>query len=403
MNYVIVGNGIAANSAAEAIRQIDKSGAVTMLSRSRHYFYYVPALPEYLAGEKTVKDFTLHDGAWYEKHGIDLRLSTEIVRGDPTAKTVESATGEVFPYDRLLLATGGKSFVPPIPGADQDGVMTLRTIDDADRILERVKGMRRLLVIGGGLLGLEAGNGLRKRGLEVSVVESFTRLLPRQTDPAASALLQEELEEMGFTFYLDAKIREIVRSGNSFTIHMKEGPGIETEGVLLVSAGVRPETSLAEALGLEMERGVKVDDRMATSLADVFAAGDLVEHRGRYYGIWPAATAQGRAAGTNMAGGDARYEGTIPSNRLKVAGINLVAAGELDAEGALDSVVRKNAQERIYRKLVLRNNVIVGAVLLGDIAGADYIQYAMQKEIDISGLKGEIMEPGFDFSRLKRG
>lgn len=403
MNYVIVGNGVAANSAAEAIRQIDKTGTITMLSRSRHYFYYVPALPEYLAGEKTVRDFTLHDEAWYKKNGIDLRLSTEIVSGDSTAKTVTSATGEVFAYDRLLLATGGKAFVPPIPGTDQEGVMTLRTIDDADRILDHVKEMQRLLVIGGGLLGLEAGNGLRKRGLEVSVVESFSRLLPRQTDPGASALLQEQLEEMGFTFYLDAKIREITRSADSFILHMKEGPEIETDLVLLVSAGVRPEATLAKALGLEMDRGVKVDDRMETAIDDIFAAGDLVEHRGRYYGIWPAATTQGRVAGTNMAGGDARYDGTIPSNRLKVAGINLVAVGELDAEGVLESLVRQNAQERIYRKLVLRDNVIVGAVLLGDVSGADYIQYAMQKEIDISGLKGEIMEPGFDFARLKKG
>lgn len=403
MNYVIVGNGVAANSAAEAIRHLDKTGTITMLSRSRHHFYYVPALPEYLAGEKSVRDFTLHDAAWYKKHGIDLRLSTEIVSGDPTAKTVTSSTGEIFSYDRLLLATGGKAFVPPIPGADQHGVMTLRTIDDADRILDHIKEMRRLLVIGGGLLGLEAGNGLRKRGLEVSVVESFSRLLPRQTDPAASALLQEQLEEMGFTFYLDAKIREIARSGDSFILQLKEGPEIETDLVLLVSAGVRPDATLARAIGLEMDRGVKVNDRMETGIGAIFAAGDLVEHRGRYYGIWPAATAQGRVAGTNMAGGDARYEGTVPSNRLKVAGINLVAAGELDAEGTLESLVRKNAKERIYRKLVLRDDVIVGAVLLGDVSGADYIQYAMQKEVDISELKGEIMEPGFDFARLKKG
>jgi nitrite reductase (NADH) large subunit len=402
MRHVIIGNGVAANSAAEAIRQLDPSGSVTMLTRSRHYFYYVPALPEYLAGEKTLADFTLHDQSWYEKHNIDLRLGTEAVAVDPAEKTVATVSGEVIPYDRLLLATGGKSFIPPIPGADQDGVVNLRTIEDADRIIEQTAKAHRLLVIGGGLIGLEAGNGLRKRGLEVSVIETATRLLPRQTDPACSALLQQQLEEMGFTFLLGATPREIIRTGDRFSVHIEGGGDISTEVVLLISAGVRPDLLLAQALGLEIGRGVKVNDLMATSREDIFAAGDLVEHRGRYYGIWPAATAQGRVAGTNMAGGTASYQGTLPSNRLKVAGINLVAAGEIDAEGGMESLVSKNEQQRIYRKLVLREGSIVGAVLLGDVRGADYIQYAMQKGLDISALKDEILQQDFDFGRLKK-
>jgi len=403
MKYVIIGNGVAANSAAEAIRKTDGDGSVTMLSRSRHYFYYVPALPEYLAGEKAVKDFTLHDRSWFERNAIDLHLGVEATSIDPEAKTVITVDGACYTYDRLLLATGGRSNVPPIKGADADGVMTLRTIDDADRILDRMGSARGLIVIGGGLLGLEAGNGLRKRGLAVSVIEVADRLLPRQTDPAASALLQKQLEGMGFSFHLGVRIREIVRRDGGLTVVTEEGENLRSEMVLLVSAGVRPETALAQGLGLEIGLGVKVDDRMATAREDIYAAGDLIEHRGRYYGIWPAATAQGRVAGVNMAGGDMKYEGTVPSNKLKVAGVDLVAAGELDASGELESLVRVDEARLVYRKLVLRDNAVIGAVLLGDIRGADYIQFAIQTGRDISDVKGEVMAEGFDFKRLKEG
>jgi nitrite reductase (NADH) large subunit len=402
VKYVIVGNGVAANSAAEAIRKTDSAGSITMLSRSRHCFYYVPALPEYLAGEKAVKDFTLHDLQWYEKNAIDLHRETEVRGVDPAAKTVVTGDGSSYPYDRLLLATGGRSNIPPLKGAEEEGVMTLRTIDDADRILASLSSARRLLVIGGGLLGLEAGNGLRKRGLQVSVIEAADRLLPRQTDPAASALLKAKLEDMGFSFHLGVRIREIVRRESGLSVSIEGGEDLHSDMVLLVSAGVRPETALAKALGLEIGLGVKVDDRMATAQEDIYAAGDLIEHRGRYYGIWPAATAQGRVAGVNMAGGDMRYEGTVPSNKLKVAGVDLVAMGELDASGEEDSLVRVNDVLLVYRKLVLRDNVIIGAVLLGDTRGADYIQYAIQAGRDISDVKNEIIEEGFDFKRLKK-
>lgn len=401
MNYVIIGSGVAANSAAESIRQVDKAGSITMLSRSSHYFYYVPALPEYLAGEKSLKDFTLHEADWYERNGIELHLGTEVTAIDPEKRTVFTRDGQVFVYDRLLLATGGVSRVPPIKGVDEEGVMTLRTVDDADRILEKAAPARRLIVIGGGLLGLEAGNGLRKRGLKVSVMEAAERLLPRQTDPTASVLLRNRLEGMGFVFHLGVTVQEISGTAGRLQVEILDGKRLETDMVLLVSAGVRPETTLAEAIGLRIGTAVQVDDRMATGLEGIYAAGDLVEHRGRYYGIWPAATAQGRVAGSNMAGRDALYEGTVPSNKLKVAGVDLVAIGEIDPDGALESLVRKDEAHHVYRKLVLRDNTIVGAMLLGDIHGSDYIQYAIKNSKDISEVKGEIMSESFDFSRLK--
>ena len=195
--YLIIGDGAAGNAAAQAIRKHDPEGPIHMFSKEKYPFYYTPALPEYLAGEKELGQFTLHHLDWFEENRIDLHLDTEITRIDPEAKAAVTRQGEQYRYDKLLLATGGYSFVPPIKGADQEGVYTLRTYADAETIRQKAKESRRAVLIGGGLLGLEAGNGLRKAGLQVTVVEFFPRLLPRQMDVPGAAILQKQLEVMG--------------------------------------------------------------------------------------------------------------------------------------------------------------------------------------------------------------
>lgn len=398
--YLIIGNGVAGNAAAETIRRIDSQGKILMFSREKYHFYYVPALPEFLSGEKQIGDFTIHNEKWYEKNRIDLHLEEEITVIEAGPNQAVTRRGKKYYYDKLLLACGGNSFVPPIPGCKSEGVFTLRTIADAEAIRARAKKSRRAVVIGGGLLGLEAGNGLRKCGLEVSVVEFFPRLLPRQTDAAAASILQKRMEEMGFHFYLGAKTREIVRE--------KDGPGVFLEGgeklaadMALISAGVRPELTLAQSLNLPGEKGVKVDDTMETPIKGIYAAGDLTEHRGRVYGIWPAAMEQGRVAGTNMAGQAVKYQGTLPSNTLKIAGIGLVAAGEIDAEGKMESIVAKDDAKKTYRKFVLQDRFLIGAILLGDTRGSDEIGKAIKAQTDVSSFKESLTDEAFDFSRLK--
>ncbi len=397
--YLIIGNGAAGNAAAETLRKYDPEGAIHIFSREKYPFYYVPALPEFLAGERQLHQFTLHHLDWYENNRIDLHLETEIIRIDPDRKLVETRQGEQYRYDRLLLATGGYSFVPPMKGADSEGVYTLRTFNDAGTIREKAKESRRVVLIGGGLLGLEAGNGLRRAGLKVTVVEFFPRLLPRQMDVPGAAILQKQLEEMGFTFYLGAKTQEIVREPNGLTVVLESGERLPAD-MVLISAGVRPELTLAKSLGLDIDKGVKVDDAMRTSRPDIYAAGDLVEHRGRFYGIWPACLEQGAVAGAAMAGKDLKYEGTVPANTLKVVGIDLMAAGEIDAEGQLESVVRKDEAKKTYRKLVIQDNVLVGAILLGDLRGSNEIQQAIRMKKDITSLKQDLDRADFDFSRL---
>jgi nitrite reductase (NADH) large subunit len=396
--YLIVGNGVAGNSAAENIRKVDPKGNIFLFSKERYFFYYTPALPEYLAGEKEIKNFTLHGEDWYANNRIELHRETEITSIDPAKNIARSSRGGTVGYDCLLLACGGKSFVPPIPGSASEGVYTLRTIDDADTIRKRAKGARKAVVIGGGLLGLEAGNGLRKLGLEVSVIEFFPRLLPRQMDVPGAAILQKQMEEMGFRFHLGKKTREIVPGKDRLEVTLESGEKCEAD-LVLVSAGVRPELTLAKALGLEIDKGVKVDNTMKTSRDRIFAAGDLIEHQGRFYGIWPASQEQGRIAGMNMAGQKVEYQGTVPSNALKVVGIDLVATGEIDGEGRKESITRQTG--RTYQKLVLEDNRMIGAILLGDTRGSEEIQKAIRTGKNISSLKKDLADEHFDFGRLR--
>jgi nitrite reductase (NADH) large subunit len=398
--YIIIGNGVAGNAAAESLRKYDKAGKIVIFSKEKYPFYYVPALPEFLAGEKDLSALIIHNLDWYDKNQIDLHLETDITGIDPAAKTVLTARGERYQYDRLLLAAGGNSFVPPIKGADSEGVFTLRTLGDAQKIKAFAQKSRQAILIGGGLLGLEAGNGLRKAGLKITVVEFFPRLLPRQMDIPGAALLQQQMAGLGFDFYLGAKTREIRREGGRLHVELEEGASLAAD-LVLVSAGVRPELTLAKSLGLAVDKGVKVDDQMKTALDDVYAAGDLIEHRGRFYGIWPAALEQGRVAGAAMAGQKVAYAGTVPSNRLKVVGIDLFSAGEIDVDGALESLVSQNAAQNTYRKLVLQDNVLVGAILLGDLRGSQEIEQAIKAKKDLSALKAELAGGSFDFQRLR--
>ena len=404
--YIIIGNGVAGNAASETIRKHDQNGEIHLFSKERYPFYYLPGLPDYIAGKKPLSRIIVHDLEWYKNHQINLHLETEIVRVDPERKTVVSRKNQHYAYDKLLLATGGNAFVPPIKGLETQssfnlqtmGIFTLRTLDDAEAIKNKAANGGTAVLIGGGLLGLEAGNGLRQAGMEVKVVEFFPRLLPRQMDEIGAGILQRQLEEMGFTFYLGTTTEEILPDAKRCLVSLKNGEKLLAD-LVLISAGTRPELGLAHALGLEVDKGVKVDDNMRTSKPDIYAAGDLVEHRGKFYGIWPASLEQGRVAGGTMAGLEAKYEGTVPANILKVVGIDLMSAGEIDVENKFISLVSLDEKHKIYRKLVVQDNILIGAILLGDIQGADEIQEAIRLKQTLGALK-PLAVPDFDLSSL---
>ena len=397
--YIIVGNGVAGTAAADKIREKDGDGKIDIFTDEPVPHYTRIRLPDFVAGAAEEKDLVLHKESWYEEKRIELHLEEAIEEIDPDKREVRSAEGKRYGYDQLLLATGGHSFIPPIQGVEKEGVFALRSMGDAHRIKEYTKKATEVLLIGGGLLGLEAGNGLRRSGLKVTVVEFFPRLLPRQMDVPGAELLKRQMEGMGFAFYLGAKSNQIMGGPKVEGLVLEGGTCIHCD-MILISAGVRPNLELAQRLGLEIDKGVIVNDRMETKIASIYAAGDLVQHRGRFYGIWPAAERQGEVAGINMAGGEELYEGTVMSNRLKVVGIDLVSSGEIDVEDQFQSLVKKDEKEYIYRKLIFKDGVIIGCILLGDVRGNREILNAIGGKKDVAYLKGKIFERDFDFKRL---
>ncbi len=260
--YLIIGNGVAGNAAAEAVRKYDPNGEIHLFARERYPFYYIPALPDYIGGKKQLAQIIIHNLEWYKNHQINLHLETEVVRVDPDQKTVVTATGQQYRYDSLLLASGGYAYVPPIKGLETEssfnlqtmGIFTLRTLDDAEAIRKRAAKGGTAVLIGGGLLGLEAGNGLRQAGMEVKVVEFFPRLLPRQMDVTGAGILQRQLEEMGFSFYLGTTTEEIRHDANICQVCLKSGEKLEAD-LVLISAGTRPELIFGQGFGSGYRQG----------------------------------------------------------------------------------------------------------------------------------------------------
>jgi nitrite reductase (NADH) large subunit len=381
--YVIIGNGVAGTTAAENLRKHDGEGNVTIVTNEDLPFYFRVRLNEFISGDIEEGDLVAKREAWYQERRIDLRLGTRVVGGSADEKFVETDRKESFPYDTLLIATGSHSFIPPIAGSERKGVFALRSIQDARDILAWAGERNDVVLIGGGLLGLEAGNALAKLGKKITVVEFFPRLLPRQLDVEGAKRLQGILEGMGFSFRLGAKTKEITGKDVLDGVLLEGGERLPTE-MVVISAGVRPNMDLAEPLGLETDKGIKVDEHMRTGRADIYSAGDVAEFRGMPYGIWPAAMEQGKIAGANMAGADMQYEGTTMANTLKVAGIELASAGNIDADGEFESRVVQDG--RVYRKMVIDGNKVVGCIMLGETKGFNRVTGAMAEGRDASSL-----------------
>ena len=387
--YLIIGNGAAGTSAAEAIRQQDPKGGITILSEEDIPFYYRIRLNDFIAGDVGEDKLIAKKEAWYQEQRIDLRLNTRITGLDAAGKRLTTETGETLTFDRLLLATGSHSFLPPIEGIGQQGVFALRHIKDARAILAQAKKSEEVILIGGGLLGLEAGNALRKLGKKVTVVEFFPRLLPRQLDAKGATRLQKLMEKMGFSFRLSAITKTITGSNGRADGIVLEGGDTLPGQMVIVSAGVRPNLELAKSSGLDCDKGVKVNDRLETSATGIYAAGDLAEHQGVVSGIWPAAMQQGKVAGANMAGGEVQYNGTTMSNILKVAGIDVAAAGNIDAEGRYESQVVTSGS--VYKKLVIENNRLIGCIMVGDTKNFNTITRYITEQRDIGTLKNSLL------------
>jgi nitrite reductase (NADH) large subunit len=378
--YLILGNGVAGTTAAENIRQNDGTGEITIVTDEDLPFYYRLRLPDYLGGVVVESQLIAKKKAWYDEKKILLKLNSRVSEADPGAKHVMAADGVTFSYDRLLLANGSHPFIPPIKGSDMQGVFAIHTVHDVRQIAQAVEKIKNVVLIGGGLLGLEAASALHTLGKNITVIEFFPRLLPRQLDTEGASKLQHFFENMNLTFRLGTTTREITGDDRVEQVILENGDVLPTE-MVIISAGVRPNLELAKMFGLKTDKGIIVDEFMQTSQTDIFAAGDVIEFEGRTYGIWPAAMEQGKVAGINISGGKAAYAGTTLSNILKVAGIDLASAGEVDEENRFESKIVASADT--YKKVVIDNGKVIGCIMLGDRKNFNRINKAITSGEDI--------------------
>jgi nitrite reductase (NADH) large subunit len=384
LKAVIIGAGIAGVSAAESLRKASPDAEITIVSKESELPYYRLNLTRFLAGEISEADLPIHPADWYEKQKIQLRLGADATAIRLDEHVVELHGGEKLPFDKLLLAAGAHPLKPPIPGADLSDVTCLRTVEDARNILASCKSGVKCVCIGGGILGLEIAGGLARHGVEVTILEGFDWLLPRQLNRRAGEILADYVSKLGIKIIVKARVSEIAGPDRVREVLLEGGVRLPADFVV-IAAGIRSNSHLARQAGLEVNQGIAVNNLLVTSHPDVFAAGDVAEHLGQIYGIWGPSQYQGVIAGMNMAGDSVEFGGIPRSNTLKVLGLELFSIGQVNPEDASYQIFDHEAVDRYFR-LVFRDNRLVGAVLLGDAGKAAIVKKAIEGGRDLSDL-----------------
>lgn len=385
---VVIGNGMAGMRAVEELLGLDAElYDITVFGSEPYGNYNRILLSPVLTGEKTIEEIMLNDESWYSENNITLHKGKTITQIDRQNCKVVADDGTEAQYDRLLLATGSDPFIVPVPGHDLEGVVAFRDIQDVDAMLDAAKEYRHAVVIGGGLLGLEAANGLKNQGMKVTVVHLKDTLMERQMDSASGKMLKRSLEERGIEFQMEASTKEIIGKQRVQGVVMADGREI-TADIVVMAVGISPNIGLAKSARLHCERGVVVNDTMQTYDPRIYAVGECVQHRGQVYGLVAPLFEQAKVCANHLAQlGYARYEGSMVSTKLKVTGIELFSAGDFIGDESTDEIVMQDVSAGIYKKIVLKDNVIQGAVLYGDtVDGAWYFQL-MREGTDVSDMR----------------
>lgn len=384
VSVVVIGGGIAGVSAVETLRDAAPASNVTLLSEEPRLPYYRLNLTRYLAGEIDLDSLPIHPGGWYEEKRIELETGVKVEALSPAEGEVTLEGGKTISFDRAILATGSHPFVPPIPGVELSGVTTLRTAVDAEMILESVAAGRACVCIGGGILGLEAAGALARRGADVTLLESHDWLMPRQLNRKAAGRLAEYIRGLGIKLLEQAQTREIAGKGGVERVLLQSGDTVDA-GLVVLATGVRSNTSLARKAGLEVNRGILVDNHLRTSQRNVFAAGDSAEHNGVVYGAWAASQFQGSIAGLNALGLDTPFGGLPRSNALKVLGLDLLSIGQFEPEDGSYLVLDHEDGDN-FAHFVFHDGKMVGAILLGYASLAPALKKMIEQKLDCSAL-----------------
>jgi len=383
---VVVGAGMASGRMLEHLLETDPSWDVTLFNAEPRGTYNRIMLSPVLAGDKTYEEIVTHDDDWYAQAGITCRFGEKVAGIDRAAKTVTAENGDVLTYDKLVLATGSDPFMIPLPGADLEGVIAYRDLEDTERMMALTTG-QKAVVIGGGLLGLEAAAGMAARGVDVTVVHLMGHLMERQLDSAAGYLLRKALVDKGIKVLCSANSKEILgQDGHASALRLEDGTELPCD-LLVMAVGIRPNVALGQAAGLATGRGIHVDDQMLTSDADILAIGECVEHDGAVFGLVAPLYDQAKVAAAVLNGQEAGFAQREVSTKLKVTGCDLFSAGDFaEAEGREDIVFRDPARG-VYRRLVIEENRVIGAVMYGDTADAGWFFGLIQSGEDIAAMR----------------
>ncbi|HET7333093.1 NAD(P)/FAD-dependent oxidoreductase [Dyella sp.] len=389
---VVIGNGMAGMRTVEELLQLAPGlYDITVFGAEPYGNYNRILLSMLLSGEKGADEIMLNTREWYAENGITLHAGDPVVSIDRRRRRVHSRKGVEVPYDRLLIATGSKPFMLPLPGGDLPGVIGFRGIDDVEQMLEAASTYKHAAVIGGGLLGIEAANGLLRRGMQVTLLHRIDVLMEQQLNADASRLLSHSLKARGLNVLLNAQTSELYGDGRVQGIALADGSRIDAD-LVVMAVGVRPDIALAKSCGLHCDRGIVVDDTMQTYDPHVYAVGECVQHRRLTFGLVAPVWEQARVCASHLARvGHRRYRFTRTATKLKVTGIDLYSAGDFIGGAGTEDLVLRDPRRGIYKRLVLKDNQIIGAVLYGDVKDGGWYFDLIQSGADITPIRDRLL------------
>jgi nitrite reductase (NADH) large subunit len=379
-----VGSGIAGVSAAETVRRVSPDSTITLIGTEGELPYYRLNLTRYLAGEIKRDALPIHPTNWFEEQGIELIRSVTVDHINPATHSVLLSNGRELPYDRLILAAGSHPYIPSLEGVHLEGVFTLRTSVDADRLLARVQSGTRCICIGGGILGIETAGALARQKADVTLLESHEWLMPRQLNSRAAGVLERHLSSLGIRVIKKAQTRALLGETRLSGVALQDGPTLPAD-VVVLATGVRPNTALARKAGLEVNNGIVVHNHLQASLPDIYAAGDAAEHNGQVYGAWAASQYQGTIAALNAVGIPTAFGGLPRSNTVKALGLDLTSIGKFQPEDGSYSVLEREGPSD-YVMFVFHDGHLAGAILIGYADLAVAVKKAVESKTDFSAL-----------------
>jgi nitrite reductase (NADH) large subunit len=389
---VVIGNGMAGMRTVEELLQLTPDlYDIAVFGAEPYGNYNRILLSQLLSGEKGADEIMLNTPAWYAEHGIALHAGDPGVATHRRRKRVRSRHGIELPYDRLLIATGSQPIVLPLPGKELPGVIGFRGIDDVERMLAAARSHHRAVVIGGGLLGIEAANGLSRQGMQVTLIHRSRVLLNQQVDADAAGLLERNLRARGLALRLDAETVALYGNERVEGVELADGDRIDAD-LVVMAVGVQPDTALARSAGLHCERGIVVDDTLQTFDPSVYAVGECVQHRRATFGLVAPVWEQARVCASHLARfGHRRYRSTQTATKLKVTGIDLYSAGDFLGGAGTEDLVLRDPRSGVYKRLVLKDNRVIGAVLYGDVQDGAWYFELIRDATDITLLRSRLL------------